>query len=94
MISKSARPLLLMLERMKLLAEGAGATALAGAIKIADELKGKTVVVARERRQYRYQPARPHHRARPREDGAAVPLRDRHARSSRRTGKSAQRDRG
>jgi threonine dehydratase len=36
---------LLMLERMKLLAEGAGATALAGAIKIADELKGKTVVV-------------------------------------------------
>jgi threonine dehydratase len=37
--------LLLMLERMKLLAEGAGATALAGAIKIADELKGKTVVV-------------------------------------------------
>jgi threonine dehydratase len=37
--------LLLMLERMKLLAEGAGATALAGAIKIAGELKGKTVVV-------------------------------------------------
>jgi threonine dehydratase len=37
--------LLLMLERMKLLAEGAGATALAGALKIADELKGKTVVV-------------------------------------------------
>jgi threonine dehydratase len=36
---------LLMLERMKLLTEGAGATALAGAIKIADELKGKTVVV-------------------------------------------------
>ena len=36
---------LLMLERMKLLAEGAGATALAGAIKIADELKGKTVVI-------------------------------------------------
>ena len=36
---------LLMLERMKLLAEGAGATALAGALKIADELKGKTVVV-------------------------------------------------
>ena len=36
---------LLMLERMKLLAEGAGATALAGAIKIAEELKGKTVVV-------------------------------------------------
>jgi len=37
--------LLLMLERMKLLVEGAGATALAGAIKISDELKGKTVVV-------------------------------------------------
>ncbi len=36
---------LLMLERMKLLAEGAGATALAGALKIKDELKGKTVVV-------------------------------------------------
>jgi threonine dehydratase len=36
---------LLMLERMKLLAEGAGASALAGALKIADELKGKTVVV-------------------------------------------------
>jgi len=36
---------LLMLERMKLLAEGAGATALAGAIKIAEDLKGKTVVV-------------------------------------------------
>ncbi len=36
---------LLMLERMKLLAEGAGATALAGAIKIAEELKGKTVAV-------------------------------------------------
>jgi threonine dehydratase len=36
---------LLMLERMKLLAEGAGATALAGALKIADELQGKTVVV-------------------------------------------------
>jgi threonine dehydratase len=30
---------------MKLLAEGAGATALAGAIKIADELKGKTVAI-------------------------------------------------
>jgi len=37
--------LLLMLERMKLLAEGAGATALAGALKIAEELRGKTVVV-------------------------------------------------
>ena len=37
--------LLLMLERMKLLAEGAGATALAGALKIAGELKGKTVAV-------------------------------------------------
>ena len=36
---------LLLLERMKLLAEGAGATALAGAIKIADELKGRTIVV-------------------------------------------------
>jgi threonine dehydratase len=36
---------LLMLERMKLLTEGAGAAALAGALKIADELKGKTVVV-------------------------------------------------
>jgi threonine dehydratase len=36
---------LLMLERMKLLAEGAGATALAGAIKIADELKGKRVAI-------------------------------------------------
>ena len=36
---------LLMLERMKLLTEGAGGTALAGAIKLADELKGKTVVV-------------------------------------------------
>jgi threonine dehydratase len=36
---------LLMLERMKLLTEGAGATALAGAIKIAEQLRGKTVVV-------------------------------------------------
>lgn len=36
---------LLLLERMKLLSEGAGATALAGALKIAPELKGKTVVV-------------------------------------------------
>lgn len=36
---------LLMLERMKLLAEGAGAAALAGALKLKDELKGKTVVV-------------------------------------------------
>jgi threonine dehydratase len=36
---------LLLLERMKLLTEGAGATALAGALKIAPELKGKTVVV-------------------------------------------------
>ena len=36
---------LLMLERMKLLTEGAGATALAGAIKVTDALKGKTVVV-------------------------------------------------
>src|SRR5262249_11911554 len=36
---------LLVLERMKLLCEGAGATALAGAIKIADELRGKTVVL-------------------------------------------------
>jgi threonine dehydratase len=39
------KAVLLMLERMKLLAEGAGATALAGALKIAEELKGKTVVV-------------------------------------------------
>jgi len=36
---------LLMLERLKLLAEGAGAAALAGALKLKDELKGKTVVV-------------------------------------------------
>ena len=36
---------LLMLERLKLLAEGAGAAALAGAIKLRDELKGKTVVL-------------------------------------------------
>lgn len=36
---------LLMLERMKLLAEGAGAAALAGALKLKDELKGKTVVL-------------------------------------------------
>ena len=36
---------LLLLERLKLLAEGAGATALAGALKIKDQLKGKTVVV-------------------------------------------------
>jgi threonine dehydratase len=37
--------ILLMLERMKMLAEGAGAAALAGAIKIKDELRGKRVVV-------------------------------------------------
>jgi threonine dehydratase len=37
--------LLLILERMKLLAEGAGAAALAGALKIADELRGKKIVV-------------------------------------------------
>src|SRR5262249_502387 len=37
--------LLLMLERMKLLAEGAGAAALAGALKIAGELRGRRVVV-------------------------------------------------
>ncbi len=36
---------LLLLERLKLLAEGAGATALAGALKIKDELKGGTVAV-------------------------------------------------
>ncbi len=36
---------LLLLERLKLLAEGAGATALAGALKLREELKGKTVVV-------------------------------------------------
>jgi threonine dehydratase len=36
---------LLMLERMKLLAEGAGATALAGAIKLGNELAGKRIVV-------------------------------------------------
>jgi threonine dehydratase len=36
---------LLMLERLKLLAEGAGAAALAGALKLKDELKGKTVVL-------------------------------------------------
>ncbi|HTT77078.1 MAG TPA: threonine ammonia-lyase [Candidatus Binataceae bacterium] len=36
---------LLMLERMKLLAEGAGATALAGALKLKPELRGKRVVV-------------------------------------------------
>jgi|SRR5271157_4185659 len=36
---------LLMLERMKLLVEGAGATALAGALKIKGELKGKRVVI-------------------------------------------------
>ncbi|HVA79429.1 MAG TPA: threonine ammonia-lyase [Candidatus Binataceae bacterium] len=36
---------LLMLERMKLLAEGAGAAALAGALKLGAELKGKRVVV-------------------------------------------------
>ncbi len=37
--------LLLMLERMKLLAEGAGATALAAAFKIKAELAGKRVVI-------------------------------------------------
>ncbi|SRR5579885_139131 len=37
--------LLLILERMKLLAEGAGAAALAGALKIAGDLSGKRVVV-------------------------------------------------
>jgi threonine dehydratase len=37
--------LLLILERMKLLTEGAGAAALAGALKIAEELRGKQVVV-------------------------------------------------
>jgi threonine dehydratase len=36
---------LLMLERMKLLAEGAGAAALAGALKLKPELHGKRVVV-------------------------------------------------
>ena len=36
---------LLMLERLKLLAEGAGAAAFAGALKLKDELKGKTVVL-------------------------------------------------
>ncbi len=37
--------LLLILERMKLLAEGAGAAALAGALKMGEELRGKSVVV-------------------------------------------------
>ncbi len=36
---------LLMLERMKMLAEGAGAAALAGALKIGAELRGKRIVV-------------------------------------------------
>ncbi|MGH7778399.1 MAG: threonine ammonia-lyase [Candidatus Binataceae bacterium] len=36
---------LLLLERMKLLAEGAGAAALAGALKLGAELKGKRIVV-------------------------------------------------
>jgi threonine dehydratase len=36
---------LLMLERVKLLAEGAGAAALAGAFRLKDELRGKRVVV-------------------------------------------------
>ena len=36
---------LLMLERLKLLAEGAGAAALAGALKLKEELKGKIVVL-------------------------------------------------
>ena len=36
---------LLLLERLKMLAEGAGAAALAGALKIKDELAGKTVVI-------------------------------------------------
>jgi len=40
---------LLMLERLKLLAEGAGAAALAGALKLKDELKGKTVVLVYHR---------------------------------------------
>ena len=36
---------LLILERMKMLAEGAGASALAGALKLGDQLHGKRVVV-------------------------------------------------
>jgi threonine dehydratase len=36
---------LLMLERLKLLAEGAGAAALAGALKLKNELKNKTVIL-------------------------------------------------
>jgi threonine dehydratase len=40
-----AEAVLLMLERMKLLAEGAGAAALAGALKLAPELTGKRIVV-------------------------------------------------
>src|SRR6185437_16103363 len=37
--------MLLLLERVKLLTESAGATALAGALKIKDELRGRKVVV-------------------------------------------------
>jgi threonine dehydratase len=40
-----AEALLLMLERMKLLAEGAGAAALAGALKIKSELRGRRIVI-------------------------------------------------
>jgi threonine dehydratase len=40
-----AEALLLMLERMKLLAEGAGAAALAGVLKLRAELAGKRIVV-------------------------------------------------
>ncbi|HVN91636.1 MAG TPA: threonine ammonia-lyase [Candidatus Binataceae bacterium] len=36
---------LLLLERMKLLAEGAGAAALAGALKLKDELRGRRIVI-------------------------------------------------
>ncbi len=75
---------LLMLERLKLLAEGAGRRRARGRAQTQGRAEGQDRGAGRERRQYRYQPARSDYRSRTGEGRAAVSRRRRFARSPRR----------
>ena len=85
--------MLLLLERMKLLTESAGAAALAGALKIKNELQGRRGDRA-ERGQYRYQSAGSGDRLRTGEGGPADAARNRSARPSGGATEAAGADRG
>ena len=88
-----ANAILLLLEREKTVAEGAGAAAMAALMQNRANLSGKKVAVAHRRRQHRRQHAVAHHRARPRQGWAAGTLSRAHPRSPGRAAQAHRRDR-